>query len=110
MRKIFKRILGAVISFALAVIGTVAGVFPATLSVQADTAALTYEQTNVMDDLKGSTINGKEFSLNDYGFSALKETQVISFVEYCYSFYENLQDNYGLYVYVYNPKLSCKFW
>ena len=58
MRKIFKRILGAVISFALAVIGTVAGVFPATLSVQADTVTLTYEQTNVMDDLKLSTING----------------------------------------------------
>ena len=104
MRKIFKRILGAVISFALAVIGTVAGVFPATLSVQADTAALTYEQTNVMDDLKSSTINGEPFSLTKYSFNAFKETQVLSFVEYCYSFYQNLQDNFGLYIYVYNPK------
>ena len=49
-------------------------------------------------------VNGKEFSLTDYNFDAFKETKVLSFVEYCYSFYQNMQDNYGLYVYVYNPK------
>lgn len=103
MRKIFKHIFTAVISFALTLLTVVAGIFPATISVQAE-ETITYEQTNVMDDLKGSTINGKEFSLTDYNFDAYKETQMISFVEYCYSFYQNLQDNYGLYVYVYNPK------
>ena len=103
MRKIFKQIYIAVISFALTLLTVVAGMFPATIFVSAEETA-TYEQTNVMDDLKGSTINGKEFSLTDYRFDAFKETQVISFVEYCYSFYQNLQDNYGLYVYVYNPK------
>ena len=29
---------------------------------------------------------------------------MLSFVEYCYSFYTEKQDNFGLYVYVYNPK------
>ena len=29
---------------------------------------------------------------------------MLSLVEYCYSFYPEKQDNYGLYVYVYNPK------
>ena len=103
MRKILKGIFTAVISFALTLLTVVAGVFPATISVSAE-ETITYEQTNVMDDLKGSTINGKEFSLTDYNFDAYKETQMISFVEYCYSFYQNMQDNYGLYVYVYNPK------
>lgn len=104
MRKIFKRILGGVISFALAVIAVVAGLFPATISVKADTTALAYEQTNVMDDLKSSTINGEPFSLTKYSFNAFKDTEVLSLVEYSYSFYRNLQDNYGLYIYVYNPK------
>ena len=32
------------------------------------------------------------------------ETNVFAFAEYCYSFYSNLQGNYGLYVYVHNPR------
>ena len=103
MKKIFKRIYSAVISFALAFFGLVAGIFPATFPVSAETA-LTYEQINVLDDLTNATIDGKQFSLTDYNFDEKKETKVISFVEYCYSFYENKQDKYGLYVYVYNPK------
>ena len=103
MKKIFKRICSAVISFALAVIGMVAGIFPAAMPVKADTA-ISYEQTNVLDDLTNATLNGKKFSLTDYKFDAKKETQVLAFVEYGYSFYEDKQDTYGLYVYVYNPK------
>ena len=103
MKKIFKRIFCAVISFALVTIGTVAGIFPATMPAKAETV-LSYEQTNVLDDLTNATINGEKFSLQDYNFDARKDTQVISFVEYCYSFYEDRQENYGLYVYVYNPK------
>ena len=76
---------------------------PSQVSAQASTA-LTFEQTDVMDDLKSSTIGGEEFDLKKYGFNAFKETQVLSLVEYCYSFYQNLQDNYGLYIYLYNPK------
>ena len=103
MGKVFKRICSAVISFALAVIGMVAGIFPAAMPVKADTA-ISYEQTNVLDDLTNATLNGKKFSLTDYKFDAKKETQVLAFVEYGYSFYEDKQDTYGLYVYVYNPK------
>ena len=104
MRKIFKGIFTIVISFALMLMMVVAGVVPATISVSAQEHKITYEQTNVMDDLKGATINGQKFSLYAYGFNAFRETKVLSFVEYCYSFQKKLQDNYGLYVYVYNPK------
>ena len=65
---------------------------------------ITYEETNVLDDLSEMTIDGKEFSLTDYNFDETKSTQVLAFVEYCYSFYSDRQDNYGLYIYVYNPK------
>lgn len=63
-----------------------------------------FEKQNVMEDLKGSSINGKEFTLSDYGFDVNRETQVFSFLEYRYSFYADKQAEYGLYVYVYNPQ------
>lgn len=105
MRKILKRMYLAVISFALTLMMLIAGCIPAILPAVAEgTSVGVYENTNVLEDLKGSTINGKDFSLWEYGFNAFKETQVISFVEYCYSFYPTKQNNYNLYVYVYNPK------
>lgn len=63
-----------------------------------------YEQTNVMSNLKGSTIAGKEFDVKDYPHNANAKPQIISFVEFCYSYYAEKQDDYGLYIYVYNPQ------
>ena len=63
-----------------------------------------YDNTNVLDDLKSSTVNGKPFDITAYPFDEKKEVQIITFVEYCYSFRANQRDNYGLYIYVYNPK------
>ena len=48
-------------------------------------SAAAFEQTNVVDDLAGSEIDGEPFSLEKYGFNSSRETQ------FCYSFYENLQ-------------------
>lgn len=44
----------------------------------------------MLEDLTGTEIDGKPFSLEKYGFNSRKGTQVFSFVEFCYSFYENL--------------------
>ena len=63
-----------------------------------------FDSTNVLDDLQSSKVNGKPFDIADYPFNESKDIQVISFVEYCYSYKANLRDNYGLYVYIYNPK------
>lgn len=104
MTRVFRKVYFGIISFALTLWVLMGGFFPAVNPVSAKADTVTYEQTNVMDDLKGSTIDGKPFSLTEYSFNAFKETEIISFVEYCYSFYENKQDGYGLYVYVYNPK------
>ena len=59
-----------------------------------------FEKTNVLDDLKSS----KEFNVLNYPFSTIEDkVEIINFVEYCYSYKVNMQDNYGLYIYIYNP-------
>ncbi len=63
-----------------------------------------YESTNVMDNLKGSTIGGKLFDVADYPHNDNGRPQIISFVEFCYSHHKDKQSNFGLYVYVYNPQ------
>ena len=105
MARIGKKIIYALFSFVLSLMVVIAGIFPAVLTVSAEeTSKSVYEQTNVLDDLKKSTIGGQPFDLTQYNFDEKKETKVLSFVEYCYSFYSAKQDNYGLYIYVYNPQ------
>ena len=63
-----------------------------------------YENTNVLDNLDGAIIGGKAFDIADYPHNDEGRPQVISFVEFCYSYYADKQDDFGLYVYVYNPQ------
>lgn len=63
-----------------------------------------YEQTNVMSNLNGSTIGGKQFDIKDYPHNEAGSPQIISLVEFCYSYYGDKQYDYGLYIYVYNPQ------
>ena len=87
------------IVFAVALTGAIS---PSAVAYAA--SDLNIDSTNVLDDLNGSTIGGKEFNLADYPYDENSKTQVISFSEYCYSYYSKNQGNYGLYVYVYNPQ------
>lgn len=76
-------------------------------SAHAATDELNFDNTDVLDDLRSSTSNGKAFNINDYPFDATgltKTPSIIAFIEYCYSHIRNMQDNYGLYVYFYNPQ------
>lgn len=75
-----------------------------TVSAESDTVQNRYEQTNVMTDLRESTLGGKAFDITDYPHNELGKPQVISFVEFCYSYYADKQSDYGLYAYVYNPQ------
>ena len=63
-----------------------------------------FDNTDVLEDLTSSTVNGEPFNIRNYPFTETRDAQIISFVEYCYSYRANKQDNYGLYLYVYNPK------
>lgn len=70
----------------------------------ADDDVVGFDNTNVLDDLESSTVNGKPFDFLEYAFDETKSLQIINLVEYCYSYKANMRGNYGLYVYVYNPQ------
>lgn len=107
MKKQVLKISRIIATFLLSVISLFCGqaslfAFP----VFADSANVqeAFENINVLDDLKETTIDGKKFDLTDYNFDETKELQIFSFVEFCYSFRRDNTDNYGLYVYIYNPQ------
>ena len=107
MKKQILKISRIIATFLLSVISLFCGqaslfAFP----VFADSANVqeAFENINVLDDLKETTIDGKKFDLADYNFDETKELQIFSFVEFCYSFRRDNTDNYGLYVYIYNPQ------
>lgn len=64
----------------------------------------TYEAQNIWNDLQGATYDGADIDLNLYNFDSKKNVQIVSFVEFCYSPFTTKQDDFGLYVYVYNPR------
>ena len=59
-----------------------------------------FDKTDVLSDLESN----EGFDITNYPYDEKKKIQVINFVEYCYSYKVNLRGNYGLYVYIYNPK------
>lgn len=65
---------------------------------------LAFEKTNVIEDLKQMTVEGKEFNFEEYGFNASKKPQVLAFIEYGYASTDELMGDYGLYIYLYNPQ------
>ena len=106
MRAITKRFLYAFVTLVLCVVTVFCGQGNLSASAAAadESVQATYENTNVLNNLKGATIGGKEFDLADYPHNSKGKPQVISFVEFCYSYYAEKQADYGLYVYVYNPQ------
>ena len=93
------RIMKAVLALLMFVSGMFGQGNLPEFSIYAQAASIPYDESSVMDDLTSSG----SFNLNDYPYDSTGTPQIINFVEYCYSFRKNLQHNYGLYVYVYNP-------
>ena len=100
----FQHIIGMLLLFVLCIAMWGGQFFAPT--VYADTGKeLKYDDTNALDDLQSSAIDGEPFDIADYPKNAQGTAQMITFVEYCYSQYANGFGNYALYVYVYNPAL-----
>ena len=97
--KIFAILLALLVCFGVVMGGQ--GNLSAYASTDIQTA---YENTDVLENLEGATIGGKTFDLADYPHNSDGKPQMISFVEFCYSYYADKQSDYGLYVYVYNPQ------
>lgn len=62
-----------------------------------------FDESPVIDDLLSSTISGSEFNVINYPYAENQAAEIISLVEYCYSYRANEMDQYALYFYVYNP-------
>ena len=76
--------------------------------VLANSSVPIIEETDVLEDLEDMSIDGKPFSLEEYSYNEKKETQILSFMEYCYSPFADKLEDYSLYVYIYNPR-NLKF-
>ena len=94
-KKIFIRII--CIIFSLLTVLSSANVFNARAAIDTPNKL---DSSDVLSDLRSDP----KFNINAYSFNENGELSLISFNEYCYSFYANLQANYGLYVYIYNPQ------
>lgn len=64
---------------------------------------VTFDDTAVMSDLDGAVINGVLFNTADYPVNAEEDLQILQLAEFGYAKYFNNMQDYGLYVYLYNP-------
>ena len=68
-------------------------------SLVAKAASSSYEESNVLDDLLSSS----NFNLLNFSRKENGNIQLISFIEYCYSYRKNTQNDYEMYIIIYNP-------
>lgn len=71
------------------------------------TTVASFDKTEVLEDLQTATIDGKKFSPVNYPYDstgAFKHPEILTVVEYCYSYRPAQRDNYALYIYFYNPQ------
>ena len=63
-----------------------------------------FDYVNVLDDLTGSAdADGNAFDLSEYPYNENGRVQLVTLIEYCYSYAANMRGNYAVYLYFYNP-------
>ena len=102
--KLFKKSL-YILSFIVVLLTAVLCAYPGEVVYAASSGVVAFDSTDVLEDLDGMTVDGKLFDLSDYPKDPYGSIQALTFVEYCYSQYDNAMGNYGLYLYLYNPAL-----
>ena len=103
MRKAGKSKLLLCLNAIILVICTIITVVQPTFAYAAENEN-SFETSSVLEDLQSAKVNGQPFDLTLYPFDENKEIQIVSFIEYCYSYRASQRKDYGLYVYIYNPK------
>lgn len=98
MSRVIKTGIKIIFAFILGVCTAISAVRPPPI-VKADTDN-SFDNVNVLEDLRSAD----GFNILNYPFNESKDIKIINFVEYCYSYKSNMRENYGLYVYIYNPK------
>lgn len=102
----FQKVVYILLAVSILLAAVVVIIPTSSNSVVLAETSVNFDSTNVMDDLSSCVIDGEAFDINDYPKDPYGTLQVLTFVEYCYSFYENNNGNYGLYIYLYNPALT----
>ena len=97
----FQHIIGVLLLLVLCI--TMWGGLMTAPSVCADTDKQSIETSDPLDDLDGAVIGGEEFSLENYQWTENGVPQMIYFAEVGFSMFANNQNDYALYVYIYNP-------
>ena len=77
---------------------------PLSVVAASTSSELSFESSNVLDDLFSSTVNVLPFDIKNFPFNEKSSIQILNFVEFCYTYKESKKDDFGLYVYVYNPQ------
>ena len=101
MSKLKKSIL-CLLSVVLILLTSV--FYPLSVVAAGTSNGLSFESSNVLDDLFSSTVNGLPFDIKNFPFNEKSSIQILNFVEFCYTYKESKKDDFGLYVYVYNPQ------
>ena len=102
-KALINRALPLLVTFILA-LGMVFGSFAAAFAAE-EVKELAFDKTSVLDDLTASTdADGNPFDLTQYPYNEYGSIQLVNFAEYCYGYAANLRNNYGLYIYIYNPQ------
>lgn len=105
LHKIAYLLMALAVALFIVIFSVVGGGMGVTYA--ATSAVTQFESTDVMDDLKNSTIDGKPFSVLNYPYDStgqIKSPEILTVVEYCYSYRPAQRGNYGLYIYFYNPQ------
>jgi hypothetical protein len=89
-----KKILSLILSFMIFLFLSI----PVYAEGVTDTVVGSYDNTSIEEDLAGVDLSG--YPKNKFG-----DAEIISMMEYCFSYNSSISSSYGLYVYVYNP--SC---
>ena len=104
MKKLTKDFMRYFIAIILCLVSVISGQLSlSAFPVYAAETQTSFEKTNVLDDLESSD----GFDILNYPFDStglIKHPKIMNVVEYCYSFRQNATQNYGLYLYFYNPQ------
>lgn len=95
-----KKKLSALAAILLAVVT----LFSAGYTIRAKAEVKSYDTSDVLEDLVGYRVDGKEFDVLSYELDPTKtEPEMITFVENRFSVNPTLKKDLGYYVYLYNP-------
>ena len=71
----------------------------ASFNVKAEDSTLNFEKTSPLEDLQAD----ESFDISKYPYGQKGQTKIVKFYEYCYSFDSAKNQNFTLFIYVYNP-------